>query len=63
MKLMYIKLVKKTKIISIQSHKPKSFFASQFVYNKNNIVRRNYISNIFVPSIEYIPLSYTSTYL
>jgi len=48
---MYIKLVKKTKIISIQSHKPKSFFASQFVYNKNNIIRRNYISNIFVPAL------------
>jgi len=53
MKLIYIKLVKKTKIISIQSHKPKSFFASQFVYNKNNIIRRYYILIIFVPSIAH----------
>ena len=50
---MYIKLFRKTKILSIQSHKLKSFLRLNLHITKNAIIRRNYISKYFA-RIEFI---------
>ena len=51
MKYMYIKLFRKTKILSTSSHKLKTFLRLNLHITKNTIVRRNCISKYFIPAL------------
>jgi len=48
MKHMYIKLFRKTKILSTSSHKLKTFLRLNLHITKNTIIRRNYNSKYFI---------------